>query len=99
MTLDELEERTTYSYSYDRYSPTGWRGCILLLREKGLSDLEVEAVLGSQHMIFAADMSELPWGSNGRATLERYLDKHPLRPVTVHVLVQRSFSAYGAFAT
>lgn len=95
MPLEDLEELTSYSYSYERYSPEGWRDCIRLLRERGLSDLEVEAVLMSKHMVFAANMSEdkRPWGSNGKATLEEYMDEYPLSSASIHVLIRHVLCA------
>ena len=76
-TVQNLFEKTEDAYSFGRYSAGGWRQCIRIMRKKGWSETEVEAVLRSKHMRWAGDMSDNPHGYVSSGDFQRYLDRYP----------------------
>ena len=69
----EFADRLADAYSTDYYG--GWAGCIRMLRKRGYSDREVEAIIRSKHTRWAYDSS-----GKSRATsadLARYMDASP----------------------
>jgi len=46
LTTKELAEKTSDAYSFDRYN--SWEACVKKLRNNGLNDREIEAVLRSK---------------------------------------------------
>jgi hypothetical protein len=78
MTIDQLVERTSDSYSFNRYSKRGWKSSIRVLKSYGFSDEQVEAFLRSKHMRWAADHDgKRKYGYYNGNTLKEYFNKYP----------------------
>ncbi len=71
-TAEEIASRTEDAYSLGLYySDREWlRITRFLLHEEGYSDIDVEEILRSKHMRWAADHSE----KSGHVTLENFKD-------------------------
>jgi hypothetical protein len=61
LTPQELDDKISDAYSRDRYR-NGFIPCIKMLRKRGLSDREIEAVLRSKWTRWAADWAEGEFG-------------------------------------
>ena len=78
MTIQELFEKTESAYSFNRYTESGWRGAIRVLRQHGMNDREVEAFLRSKHMRWAGDMDEnRGYGYLNGTTVSEYIKRDP----------------------
>ncbi|MFZ9616464.1 MAG: hypothetical protein ACO3AG_07330 [Fluviibacter sp.] len=80
---------TTEAYSVQRYGQRQWRRSIELLAQRGLTDLQIRAVLLSKWMRWAAD-------TNGRATargLMRFMDdpRNLVTPEEIQKLTAETF--------
>lgn len=79
-TVNEIAERTSDAYSFDRYGETGWRGAIRVLRSHRLEDVEIEAFLRSKHMRWAADMDrdygKRNYGRHNGQTVSEYITRN-----------------------
>lgn len=65
--------RTKDAYSRDRYY--SWRQCIVVLIERGYSDVECEAILKSKILRWASDRRNQPHGRASSMDLLRYMDR------------------------
>jgi len=83
---------TQDAYSFEAYGEQGWRGCALLLRTRGLDKFEIEAVLRSKHMRWAADDAGKTKGCTS-ADLERHLanPRTEFTHTAIAALVQQTF--------
>lgn len=93
MRIDRLTEATSDAYSFDRYA--SWRGCVALLVRRGYSDHEVEAILRSKWMRWAADGADRPYGRATSTHLAHSLD-NGLSRTEVADLVAGTFPQGGA---
>jgi len=74
--IDAFAMELSDAYSTDRYRG-GWRPCITMLRRRGLSDRQVEAVIRSKWTRWAADQAANRGKRYGQATstdLEAFLE-------------------------
>lgn len=69
---DQVAERTSDAYSFDRY--TSWKACAIVLMDLGYDVNEAEAILRSKHTRWAADSSNKPYGRANSSDLKRYLE-------------------------
>jgi hypothetical protein len=70
-------EELSDAYSTDRYR-NGWAGCIRMLRKRGYTDREIEAIIRSKHTRWAGDSSDKPYGKVTSVDLARYMDHSSL---------------------
>lgn len=90
----DLVEMTSHGYSFDRYSNTGWKGCIRLLREVyGCNDREIQAVMLSKWTRWAGDMSGKPYGRCNSADLDAFLKSQKNVRVQIKALAAEHFGA------
>lgn len=83
MTVNEMDEKTSDAYSYDRYSRSGWRQSIKYLQSLGFDDELVEEVLRSKIMRWAADSAaNNRYGRNTSKDLQRYLEYNDISTVS-----------------
>lgn len=75
LTPQQLAEQLETAYSTDRYRG-GWLSCVKMLRKRGYSDREIEAIIRSKHTRWAGDASSSRYGYVNSADLARYIDKH-----------------------
>jgi hypothetical protein len=80
---------TDAAYSKGRYGDKQWRKCIESLMKRGLTDLQIRAVLLSKWMRWAADTS-------GQATangLMRFMDdpRNKITPEEIDALTKETF--------
>lgn len=68
-----LADKTSDAYSADRYS-NNWIGCIEMLSDRGYNEREIEAILRSKWMRWAADVSGNEYGFCDRTDLALFLD-------------------------
>jgi len=72
MTDKELAEKTSNAYSFDTYGMKAWTAAIRMMRRRGHTERNIEAVLRSKWTRWAAD------GRKGRVPtskdIERFLD-------------------------
>ena len=73
LTTKELAEKTSDAYSFDRYN--SWEACVKKLRNNGLNDREIEAVLRSKWTRWAADASKNAYGKASSNDLMNYINK------------------------
>lgn len=78
-------------YSLDNYGGD-WTACIKMLRKRGMSDREIEAVLRSKWTRWAADASSKSYGKANSADLARFLDTVRDLDGEVKQLVLETFS-------
>ena len=77
-TTIEIFAKTTDAYSFSRYSGSGWKSAIRVLKSYDLNDEQVEAFLRSKHMRWAADGDEKRrWGKYNGNTLKDYFKRYP----------------------
>lgn len=88
LTIQELSEKTSDAYSYDRYN--SWEACIKKLRSLGCNDYEVEAILRSKWTRWAADASNKPYGKASSNDLVNYINKHETKE-SITKLTQETF--------
>jgi hypothetical protein len=81
-------ERLSNAYSTERYVG-GWSGCIAMMRERGYTDLQVEAVIRSKWTRWAADAAGTDAATP--ADLAKFLDVQPL--AEVEALTQEAFGS------
>ncbi len=70
-----LAEKTSDSYSYDRYK--NWGAVVLMLLRKGYSEIEAEAILRSKWTRWACDKDTgrgCRYGHHTSKALERFID-------------------------
>jgi hypothetical protein len=72
-TVAELAERLSDAYSTDSYR-NGWSGCIRMLRKRGYTDANIEAILRSKWTRWAGDHSDKRYGYYTSMDLARFLD-------------------------
>lgn len=73
--IQELIEKTSGAYSFDRYGEDGWRACIRLMLRRGYNEREIEAILRSKWMRWAGDgAKKTRYGHHNSADLARFLD-------------------------
>lgn len=77
MKTSNLFNKTSISYSFDRYSEKGWRECIEHLIELGFNEEQIEAFMLSKHMRWAGDCSGGEYGTLGLETLQGYFKQYP----------------------
>ena len=70
---DLIAWRTGDAYSAPRYGMASWLACAKLLVRAGLDDDEVEWMLRSKHMRWAADAGNAEYGRATSGMLRRYL--------------------------
>ena len=73
MTYQELAERTSDAYSYDRYGAAGWHGSARALLRAGWSPDDAETILRSKLTRWAADFGGRRYGRASSADLMRFL--------------------------
>ncbi len=93
-TIQELFEDTEIGYSFDRYSPSGWRGCIRLLRRNGYTDRGIYAIMLSKHMRWAADNGYQKYGHHNSKCLERYLAHYNVVLNVEELIAGTNFSTF-----
>lgn len=71
--VDALARKTEDAYSVSRYGAKSWHACAMLLVRAGLADDEVEWVLRSKHMRWAADAGNAEYGRATSGMLRRHL--------------------------
>lgn len=74
MTTAELMQATECAYSRASYSEINWEACIVMLRERGHTDQEIQAVMRSKWTRWAGDVADTPTGLHTAADLKRFLD-------------------------
>ena len=72
--VNALAQRTEDAYSFSNYGAQSWRQCIRILAKRGLGEREIEAILRSKWMRWAADGSNKPYGHVTSADLARFMD-------------------------
>lgn len=77
MAVQSVFQKTKDAYSFNRYAKSAWRGAIQYLRSIGLSDRQIEAVLRSKHMRWAADNSSAEYGQVPIDAVEDYFKRYP----------------------
>ncbi len=76
--ISRLFEETCGGYSFDRYTESGWRGCIVLLAKHGMTDSQIVDFMLSKHMRWAGDSDfKRDYGQHNSATLRDYIAKCP----------------------
>jgi hypothetical protein len=78
---ERVANRTQDAYSVDRYR--SWLACAKLLHGRGYTEREIETIMRSKIMRWAADWSSKPHGRATAADLASYLDREPLRQETL----------------
>jgi len=73
LSTKDLAEKTSDSYSYNRYN--SWEACVKKLRAFGCNDKEVESILRSKWTRWAADSSNNPYGKASGVDLMNYIKK------------------------
>jgi hypothetical protein len=71
-TAKELAEKTATAYSADRFA--NWTGVARMLKTRGYSDQQAEAIMASKWPRWAGDWSGKPYGKVTSADLARWLD-------------------------
>jgi len=71
--IKEFNEELQDAYSTDNYNGN-WIPCIKMLRKRGYNDQEVEAIIRSKWIRWAADGSGKRYGHVNSADLARFLD-------------------------
>lgn len=69
----EIAEQTQDAYSYDAYTPAGWRACCLMLAKRGYDAREIEAIMRSKWTRWAGDGDSERRRRFNSKTLEEYL--------------------------
>lgn len=90
--ITAVANKTRNAYSFDRYA--NWHACAVALARRGYDAREIEAILRSKHMRWAATRAEDYGKRYGRVTsvdLNAYLDNSPLTTATVADLVSGTF--------
>ena len=74
LSINELSTNTECGYSYDSFTPSGWKSAIRVLRSKGLNDEQIEVFMLSKHTRWAGDGDEKRrFGSYNGNTMREYL--------------------------
>jgi hypothetical protein len=71
--IKELAEELADAYSTDSYKG-GWSGCVRMLRKRGYSDHQIEAIVRSKWTRWAGDFSDRPYGYRTSTDLASFLD-------------------------
>lgn len=74
LTIEELSEKTSDAYSYDRYN--SWSACIKALRKAQYNDMQIEAILRSKWTRWAADSSDKSYGKSSSVDLMKYINEN-----------------------
>lgn len=74
--LAVFAEELADAFSTDRYRG-GWGGCISMLRKRGYSDRQIEAIIRSKWPRWAGDMSDRAYGQLTSTDLAKFLDTMP----------------------
>lgn len=78
LTIKELEAKTNGSYSYDRYTASGWRGTIrFLYSECRYDDHTIVAIMLSKYTRWAADGSSRPYGQVNSDAMRAFMIQCP----------------------
>lgn len=72
-TVEQMAERLSDAYSTDRYRD-GWRATVRMLRGRGYSDREVEAIIRSKWTRWAGDHSNKAYGRITASDLAALID-------------------------
>lgn len=75
--VTEFAAELANAHSTNRYAG-GWVSCINVLRSKGLSDQQTEAIIRSEWTRWAADNSTAPQGRATGQDLLRFIEQHDL---------------------
>lgn len=71
----DVAERTQDAFSYDAYTPSGWRACCVMLAKRGYNQWAIEAIMRSKWTRWAGDGDEKRgYGHYNGKTLERFMD-------------------------
>ena len=68
---DEIAEECEDAYSFDRYSASGWRASARLCAQKGFNEEQIEWILRSKWMRWAADHSDNDYGRHTSVSWRR----------------------------
>lgn len=73
----DVASRTETAFSFDAYTPTGWRQCCVMLAERGYGPREIEAIMRSKWTRWAGDLDSdrRRYGQFNSATLARFIDQ------------------------
>jgi len=87
-----LNHKTQDAYSSNRYN--SWPAVISMLVRRGYNDREIEAILRSKWMRWAADSSPKPYGKATFKDVEHFLDdwRNKFNPSEVRQLVSETFA-------
>ena len=69
---NDLSERTSDAYSYDRYR--NWTAVCQMLLNRGYTELEAEAILRSKWTRWACDQDSNRYGCHTSKALARFVD-------------------------
>lgn len=97
----EIARQTEDAYSFDAYTPEGWRQCCLMLAKRGYDARQIEAVMRSKWTRWAGDndSDRKRYGQYNSTTLARFIDemiaKRGIRKVNAEIadLVVGTFGA------
>ena len=85
MNIKQIEEATAGSYSWDRYSRTGWTAAIKALLKAGYTAEQVVEVMNSKITRWAADMDETrSYGRYNSVTVLNGLKRMNLTPANIN---------------
>jgi len=96
---EQVARETEDAYSYDRYTPSGWRQCCLMLAKRGYGPKAIEAIMRSKWTRWAGDSDEKRrYGQLNSKTLERFMDSMGPRELEreVNNLILGTFGSHGA---
>lgn len=86
LTVQELSEKTSDAYSFDRYN--SWEACIKKLRKAGYDDREIEAILRSKWTRWAADAGNKPYGKASSVDLLNYINQHETKESVIQLTLE-----------
>lgn len=82
--IKAIAERTQDAYSYPRY--VSWIGCVILLSKRGLDERQIEAILRSKWMRYAADNAMFGDATSG--DLRRWLHSNNITQHQIDALTE-----------
>lgn len=86
LTVQELSEKTSDAYSFDRYN--SWKACIKKLRKADYDDREIEAILRSKWTRWAADAANKPYGKASSVDLLNYINQHETKESVIQLTLE-----------
>jgi hypothetical protein len=89
--VEQLADKTSDAYSYDRYGAKGWRSCIKMLLRRGFDERAIEAIMRSKWTRWAGDQSNKPYGRVTSADLARFINSDQNLERSVAQLVTETF--------